>query len=131
MEHFLQSAAAVLIAVIVILTLGKQGQDFAVLLTIGVCCMVILAAAAYLRPVMTFLEELQTMGSLNRETVGCVFKIVGIGLIAEIASLICTDAGQASLGKALQILSGAVILWLSIPVYRVLIDLIADILGGI
>ena len=121
MEHFFQAAGVILVAVILILTLGKQGQDFAVLLTIGVCCVVMLAV----------LNELQSMGNMNRETVGCLFKIVGIGLVSEIAALICTDAGNASLGKALQFLTGAVILWLSIPIYRVLIELIGDIVGGI
>lgn len=101
------------------------------MLTIGVCCVVMLAAVTYLRPVLAFLNELQSMGNMNRETVGCLFKIVGIGLVSEIAALICTDAGNASLGKALQFLTGAVILWLSIPIYRVLIELIGDIVGGI
>ena len=130
MEQYFQAAGAVLLAVILILTLGKQGQDFGVLVTIGVCCMVMAVAVAYLGPVLDFLGELQDLGNMNREMVGCLFKVVGIALVSETAALICTDSGNASLGRVLQVLSGAVILWLSMPVYRTLIDLIRGILGG-
>lgn len=129
MEQFLQAAGAVLLAVVLILTLGKQGQDMAALLTIGVCCMVMLVAATYLRPVMEFLEKLEILGNLGPDIVGILFKIVGIGLLSEVASVICSDSGNASLGKVLQILGSAVILWLSIPIYTALFDLIRGVLG--
>jgi hypothetical protein len=43
--------------------------------------------------------------------------------------MVCADAGNASLGKVLQILASAVILWLSLPVFTALIELIQKILG--
>lgn len=129
MTHYLQAAGAVLLAVVLCLTLGKQGQDMAALLTIGVCCMVMLLAVTYLRPVMDFLEKLETLGDLNGEMVGVLFKVVGIGILTEVASLICSDAGNSSLGKVLQLLGSAVILWLSIPIFTALIELIQGILG--
>lgn len=131
MEQFLQAAAAVLLAVILSLALGKQGKDMAVLLSIAVCCMVIAIAVRYLEPVMDFLEQLEALGELNGEMVGCLFKVVGIGILTEIAAMVCADAGNGSLGKALQLLGAAVILWLSIPVFRALIDLIQGILGDV
>lgn len=131
MTLFLQAAAAALLAVVLGLCLEKQGKDISVLLTMAVCVMVLAGAAAYLEPVMTFLEELQTLGELDGGLVGTLFKIVGIGLVAEIAAMVCADGGRASLGKALQILASAVILWLSIPVFNVLLELIQSILGEI
>ena len=131
MTLFLQAAGAVLLAVVLGLCLEKQGKDMAVLLTMAVCVMVMASAISYLEPVMAFLNQLQTIGDLNSSMVGTLFKIVGIGLVSEIAAMICADAGRASLGKALQILSGAVILWLSIPIFTVLLELIQNILGGL
>lgn len=130
MDQYLRAAAAVLLAVVVCLTVGKQGKDMAVILSIAVCCMVIMVAIAYLRPVMEFLEQLESVGNLDRELTGAMFKIAGIGIMTEIAALVCADGGNASLGKALQLLGSAVILWLSIPMFNALMELIQRILGA-
>lgn len=131
MTLYWQTAAAVLLAVILGLTLEKQGKDIGVLLTIAVCCMGVLTALAYLDPVLDFLRKLETLGNLDGRLIGVLFKVVGIGLVSEIAGMICTDAGKGSLGKSLQMVATAVILWLSLPIFTALIDLIQTILGGI
>ena len=53
--------------------------------------------------------------------------IIGGGL----AGLLCADAGESALGKALQILSNAAILWLSLPLFRQIIGLIGEVLAEI
>lgn len=129
MTLFVQAAAAALLAVVLGLCLDKQGKDMALLLTMAVCVMVLAAAISYLRPVVAFLQQLQLLGNLNNSMVWTLLKIVGIGLLSEIASMVCADAGRASLGKSLQILASCVILWLSIPIFTVLLELIQSILG--
>lgn len=131
MTLFLQAAAAALLAVVLGLCLEKQGKDIAVLLVMAVCVMILTVTISCLKPVVDFLEGLQRIGDLNSSMVSTLFKIVGIGMISEIAAMVCGDAGRASLGKALQILAGAMILWLSIPIFTVLLDLIQGILGGL
>ena len=67
----------------------------------------------------------------DHELLEVLLKVVGISLVAELASMICTDAGNAALGKVLQMLSTAVILCMSIPLLDKLLELISSILGGI
>lgn len=131
MTLFLQAAAAALLAVVLGLCLEKQGKDIAVLLVMAVCVMILTVTISCLKPVVDFLEGLQRIGDLNSSMVSTLFKIVGIGMISEIAAMVCGDAGRASLRKALQILAGAMILWLSIPIFTVLLELIQSILGGL
>lgn len=131
MGTFFQAAAAVLVASVLALTLSKQDKEQATLLTIGVCCMVVIGAVSFLKPVLDLLAELEALGNLNSEMVRILLKVVGIGLVSEIASMICSDAGNGSMGKALQMLSSAVILWISIPVFQTLLELIQEILGGL
>ena len=131
MERFLQVTAGVLLTVVLGIALGKGSKDITLVLSMVVCCMVLTAAFAYLEPVIDFLKELQTLGQLDSTLSGVVLKAVGIGLIAEIAILICSDSGNAALGKALQIMGTAVILWLSIPVFTGLFELIRQIMGEI
>ena len=131
MEGFLQAFAAVLLAVILGLVLAIQSKDWAVLLTTGVSCMVLAVGAVYLQPVLDFVRELQTLSGLDPQMLTVVLKAVGIGLISEIAALICLDAGNAALGKGIQILASLTVLWLSLPLMRALLELVQKILGEI
>lgn len=129
MTPFLQAAAAILIAVILCIALGKNGKETALLVSLAACSMVVICALDYLTPVMNFLNQLQDTAQMDSSVLKLLGKVVGFGMITELVVLICTDAGNAALGKALQILSSAVILWLSIPVLEDLLELVTSILG--
>ena len=129
MSGFLQATAGVLLAVILVLALGKEGKQTALLLVLAVCAMVAVLALGYLEPVVEFMKRLSVVGNVSGEMLGILLKVVGIGLIGEIASLICTDSGNASLGKVLQILSAALILRLALPMLEQLLELLERVLG--
>lgn len=131
MDLFWKASAGVLVAVVLQLALGKQEKDMGTLLAVAVCCMVSIIGLSYLEPVLDLLWELETLGDLQNGLLGVLLKALGIGLVAEIASLVCCDAGNASLGKTMQLLGSAVILSLSVPVFRSLLELIQRILGEV
>ncbi|MGN0998246.1 MAG: stage III sporulation AC/AD family protein [Faecousia sp.] len=131
MEDYFKICAGVILAVILGIALSKQNADVAMVLSILVCCMVLTAMAGFLEPVMDFLRELQQMAQLDDQLVGILLKAVGIGLVSEIAALICTDSGNGALGKGLQILASAVILCLCLPLMRSLLELMNVILGDL
>ena len=54
--------------------------------------------------------------------------MVGVGIVTEIAVLICKDAGTESMGKTLQFVSAMAVLWMSIPVFEKLLTLLDRIL---
>ncbi len=121
----------VLLAVILCLALGKQGKEMGLLLTLAVCAIVGTLAIGYMRPVIEFVQQLRAIGQLDIGMLEILLKVVGIGIIGEIVSMVCSDAGNAALGKSLQLLSTAVILWLSLPLLTQLLELMQQILGGI
>lgn len=131
MNEFLQAVAGVLIAVVICLAIQKQGKDLALLLSVGVCVMVMAAAMGFIRPVVEFIDKLCALGDLDTSFMQTILKAVGIAMIAEIAEMICADSGNGALGKSVQFLAGAVILWLSLPVFTSLIELVQKILEGI
>ena len=128
MDIFIKSAAGTLVALIMYLILAKQGKDISVLLVVAVCCMLATAAMQYMEPVITFLNRLQQVSNLDSAILQIILRAVGIGVLAEITSLVCTDAGNAALGKTLQFLAVGLVLWLSLPLFTELIDLIEEIL---
>ena len=131
MNEFLKATAGVLTALILYLCLNKHSKDSSILLTLAVCAMVLLSAMSILRPVLAFLERLQEIGDLDTDLLSILLKAVGIGMIAEISMLICKDAGNESMGKTIQMMATAVVLWISIPVFDKLLTLMNKILGSI
>ena len=129
MTIYLQVCGAVLLTVIMVLSLKSHNKETGSVLAIAVCCMVSLAALQYLQPVMSFLESLEDLGRLDSNMVTTLLKVTGIGIITEISNLVCKDAGNESMGKSMQLLGTAVILYLSLPLFAALIDLLQKILG--
>lgn len=131
MDLFLKTAAVCMLSLILILVVGKQERDIAVMLSMAVCCIIASLSLTTLAPVLDFLHGLEITGNLQAYDIGNILKIVGIGLVSELVAAICQDAGNASLGKQIQILAGVVILKLSLPLLETLLELIETLLGDL
>lgn len=131
MERFFQAAAGIIAAVIMWIILSKEGKEYALILSLGACCLVLITAFRFLDPVLDLLKRLQELGDLQPEWLSVMLKTVGIGLVVEMGSLICSDAGNSALAKTLQILGAVAVLWLSIPLINSLITLLEQILGDV
>lgn len=116
---------------LLLILMQQNGKEMGTLLSLAVCCMVAVVALSYLRPVLDFLATLEALGNLDGDLVGTLLKAAGIGMLTEIASMVCNDAGNASMGKTVQLLGTAVILWLSLPLFTALMELLRSILGEI
>lgn len=131
MGWLFQAVAGVLVALVMWIILSGRSKEYAHVLSIGACCLVLCLGLRFAEPIIELLDRLQTMGNLQPDWLSAMLKAVGIGLVVEIGVLICTDAGNAALGKTLQILGTIAILWVSIPLMNALMELLEDILGGI
>ncbi len=131
MELYVKAIAGVLIALMLCLALGSKGKEIPLLLALTVCVMAVAAGFSYLSTVLDFFNKLQALIGVDNHLLNILLKAVGVGLMGEIAGLICADGGQATLGKAVQILTSAVILWISLPLYTEILTLIKTLLDGI
>lgn len=131
MDIFVKASALALIVSVLYQMVSGRNKEIGVLLVVLGCAIVLFMAISYMEPVFAFIQKLQALGNLNMELLEILLKAVGIGLLAEICVLVCNDMGNSSMGKALQILAAAVILWLSLPMLSSLLDLIGEILGEV
>ena len=113
------------------LVVGKQSRDLSLLLSLGICAGLCVAAGGYLQELMGFLGELRALGNLDRSFLSILLKCAGIGYISEIAALLCADAGEQAMAKAMQILASGAVLYLSLPLMRELVGLIREVLGWV
>lgn len=121
----------VLVTVILALCLSKEGIVTKTMLILAVSSMIALTAVCFLEPVISFLRQLQDIGELDASLFSIMLKVTGIALVGQIAALICIDAGMASLGKTLELLTTAVIIWSSLPMLEGLLETIRKILEEI
>lgn len=131
MDDFWKTTALVLLTVILSLSLDKTKRDISAVMGIVALCVAACAAVTILNPVLNYLVELQRLFHLPDDLISILMKAVGIALVAELSASICADAGNASLGKMLQILGGAAVLTLSVPMFRTLMTIIKEMIGGL
>lgn len=131
MDDFWKTTALVLLTVILSLSLDKTERDISAVMGIVALCVAACAAVTILNPVLNYLVELQRLFHLPDDLISILMKAVGIALVAELSATICADAGNASLGKMLQILGGAAVLTLSVPMFRTLMTIIKEMIGGL
>lgn len=129
MGSFLQVVAGVLVAVILCGALSRTGKDISMLLSIAVCCMVLVAAVRFLQPIVELIRTLFDSSQLDSQWYAIVLKTVAIGLISQFAGLICADTGNSAMGKAVELLATAAVLWLSIPLMEALLELVQTMMG--
>ena len=129
MENYWKACAIMILTVVLGAALGKTEKDLSVVLTLAACCIILMVALEYLSDILVFLWELGSgIGDRNPFT-GILLKIAGVALVTEISSLLSADAGNSSLGKAMQILGNSVILFLSLPILEGFLEIIREILG--
>lgn len=131
MSEYFKIVSLVLLSVVLGLSIGKTEKDISTVLEMVSLCIAACAAATVLEPVLNYLVELRRVFNLPDELVNVLLKAVGIALTAELSAAVCRDAGSASMGKILQILGGATVLSLSIPMFRTLMTIIKEMSGGI
>ncbi len=129
MTEYLRFTAVTLVGLILALVLGRQSKELGLLLTMGVCALVSIGALAFLEPVMELLRELRDLGELDGQALTILIKCAGIAVLSELASILCTDAGEGAMGKTLSLLSSGAMLWLSLPLLRQLLELIGEVLA--
>lgn len=131
MELLLKAFVGALISVVLVLVLTKQNKEIALLIVAVVCCMIAAAAMQYLSPVLEYFDALQSVGNLDTQVLQILVKSAGIALLAEITGHICADSGNSALEKTVQLLATAAILWLSLPLFGKLMELIENVLVSV
>lgn len=129
MELYFKGAAGILLAAVLGLALQKQEKDLSAVLTAAVIAIAAVLMLRLLEPVTELLRQLEQVGNLRSDALELLLKAAGIGLTAEVAGLVCADAGNAALAKMLRLLGTAAILCLSVPMFTALLECITEMVG--
>lgn len=131
MEIFWKSMALVLVAVLLGIQLAKQNKDMEILLTMAACLLIFWTAIRMLEPVIDFLKRIGTDNDIRIDLLEVILKCFSVGIGTEFAGTICMDAGNTALNKSIHFLGITTILYIALPVFSGVIELMQRIIGGI
>ena len=131
MSIFYKILAGAMVTVVLCVFLSKNNKDYATLIILTASALILISSVSYLQPVLDFVMHLKRKANLDNDALQIIFQAVGVGILTEIIGMICCDAGFSALDKAIKFASSAVILWLSIPLFEALLELLETILGNV
>ena len=128
MDLFWKAVAGILVAAFFGLVIGK---DVSVLLSVAVCVMGATILSRYMEPVLDLIKQLTDMANITDKFLSILLKATAIGIVTEIAGLICTESGCTALGKMVKLLGYSTMLWISIPAFQALIEILTRLTGDV
>ena len=124
-----KAAATVILTVILGAAIGKREKDIAIVLSAVVCCIIAKMSMDALSDVFAFVWEIGEFIERQSSFVGMLLKIAGVAIVSELTGQIGADAGNSALRKAMELFGNAWILYLSLPVFQSLFEIVQEILN--
>ncbi len=112
------------------LVLRKNNGELALLLGLCSALMILCFLFKFLEPVIEFLNSLGQLAKLDNRLLEPLFKVVGVGLLSQICTAICTEGGQLALAKSIDFAGTVLTLYLALPLLTGIVQLFSDI-GGV
>ena len=128
MEIF-QIAVIGIVAVILALVVKPFHGEYVIYIAIAAGVVILFLVAGYMEDVLAVVRSLADKTGLSSQTLGILFKIVGIGYITEFAAQICKDAGQGAIGMKIELAGKILIIAVSLPIFTALLDTLSSLLG--
>jgi len=128
MNLLLQTAAAAMIAVVLIVLLKRNTPELSYLLAVVSAAAVLGVFLLLFLDIREYLDELSAAAGLSSAVTAPVFKAMGIGLVTKLASDVCSDAGQSAVAACLELTGSAGAVYAALPLMRGVFDMIGGLL---
>ena len=123
------SVVAVLGAVLCTL-LRQNEKAVALAVSILTCIAVLVMGFRFWQPIRSVAEQIEALSGLGSGVTKPLFKVVGIGILTQIAGTVCSEAGESSLAKAVEITGSVLAVYASLPLLSSVLSLVEKLIGG-
>ena len=124
MDTALRLTALSLTAAVLALVVKKQSPELALALNLCACALGAALLFQGFRPVLELARSLAKRAELDGTLTAPVWKCLGMGLLTEVASAVCADAGQSALAKLVELGGGILCVVVSLPLLQAVLALI-------
>lgn len=130
METLLRVGAVAVIGALLTALIKKHNGALALALSLACCCALCAALGAMAEPVVAFAGRLRETAGLSAAFLSPLLKTVAVGLVTEVASSVCADAGESALARIAVLCGTAAALCCALPLMEAVLELVADLLEG-
>ena len=130
METLMKVCAAGTVCGVICAVLRRYSPEHAVLVSLLCCTAAVMAAVRLLEPVLQFWRELQELSGMESAVLSPLLKTAAIGLLTEVSSAFCQDAGEAALGKVVSLCGGILAMVCALPLGELVLELLRTMIGG-
>lgn len=128
MEIVARAAAVAVVGSILALLLRKYTAEQSLLLTVVTGLLIVWISASVASGILEVLRRLAEKNAVSSVYTTPVLKCVGIGLVTHLASQICRDAQQGSVGAAVELCGTLCALYVSLPLIESLLSTVEKLL---
>lgn len=130
MEYFIQALIVAVIGIVLGAVIKKSHKELALLLSIACCVMIGIFVIRLFEPILSFLTRLRTMANLEKGLLAPVMKAVGIGILTQITSRICADAGESAVATLVELCGSILALYVALPLLEAVLEMVESMSGG-
>ena len=130
MEALVKIAVLALSAALAATVLKKHSAETALLLSLTACVLIALVLLQILDPILDFLQRLRSLSGLDQALMTPMLKAVGISFLTQFASNICADAGQSAIAKLVELSGSILALYVSLPLFEAVLDMVQTMGSG-
>ena len=121
-------SAILLTATLLTVVLKKQSPELSLVLTLAACTVCSGLLLSFLKPILTLAASLAARAELADKLIAPLWKCLGLGLLTELSSAVCADAGQTALAKLAELGGSLLCLVVSLPLLQAVLALIEELL---
>ena len=119
------AAAICLIGAIAATLLKQYHKEQALLCSIGVCVIVLLAILSYLSPIAETIQELYAKANLPGSYLSVIWKALGVCYLTNLAVDLCRDCGETA-----ELWGRLTLVLLALPMLKQVLELLTGVLNG-
>ncbi len=119
--EMLQITGVALVGAFLAMILKEQKPNLAFLLVVFVGSSIFLFLIGKVMEIVPIIEKLAISSNVNMIYLATILKVIGVAYIAEFASQITKDAGQASIATKIELAGKIIIMAMAIPIVTAII----------
>lgn len=124
-------AGCAVVACMLVLVVQQYRPDMAAAVSIAAGVVLFAAVLGCISPLITELTRISQSVGTDSSLITPVLKAFGVCLVAQLASDVCRDGGQAALASRIELAGKAAIVLLTLPLLQRVLDLSVNIINGV
>ena len=126
--HIENAVIFCIIGCILVLILKQYQKSYGVLLSIGICIIVIMTAMPQIERIFDTAENICERSGMDNSYFRILCKAIGISYLTQLGTDICRDCGENAVGTAVELCGRVLLVMLSLPLFLTLAETVLEMM---